>query len=146
MLMCFWHQIDGRKSNENADQQLSLYHWLRLLSVTDFDDILLSSVLKLTLHEPNYKEMEVLRLIRQTNSGLESAFFVLSSLARFVRVCIGYIVVNLQGSRVRQSTKSLLHCTNKTIYLVTLIVLAWDVSRGTSQCFLHIFICVIDQA
>ena len=62
--MYFWHQIDGRKSNENADQWLSLYHWLRLLSATDFDDTLLSSVLKFTLHEPNYKEKEVHRLIR----------------------------------------------------------------------------------
>ena len=41
----------------------SLDDWLRLLSVTDFDDILLSSVLKLTLHEPNYKEKEVHRHI-----------------------------------------------------------------------------------
>ena len=32
---------------------------LRLLSVTDFDEILLSSVLKLTLDEPNYKEKKV---------------------------------------------------------------------------------------
>ena len=34
------------------------------LSVTDFNDIPLSSVLKFTLHEPNYKEKEVHRLIR----------------------------------------------------------------------------------
>ena len=68
--MCFWHQIDGRKSNENVDQ----------LSVTDFDDIRLSSVLKLTLHEPNYKEKKVYRLIPWTNSGLGRAFFVLYAL------------------------------------------------------------------
>ena len=47
------------KKNENADQYLSLYHWLRLFSATDFDDILVWSMLKLTLYEPNYKEKEV---------------------------------------------------------------------------------------
>ena len=73
--MCFWHQIDRRKNNENADQYLSLYHGLRLLSATDFDDILVWSVLKLTLHEPNYKKKEVHWRIRLTNSGLRSAFF-----------------------------------------------------------------------
>ena len=57
--MCFWHQIDRRKNNENADQELSLYHWLRLLSETGFDDIFLLSVLKLTPYEPRYKQKVV---------------------------------------------------------------------------------------
>ena len=61
------------------------------LSVTDFDDILVWSVLKLTLHEPNYKKKEIYWPIRLTNSGLGSAFFVLSSFVRFVWVCIKYI-------------------------------------------------------
>ena len=39
ILMCFWHQIDRRQNNENADQYLSLYHWLRLFSAKDFDDM-----------------------------------------------------------------------------------------------------------
>ena len=59
IIMCFWHLIDRRQNNENADEYLSLYHWLRLFSATDFDDILVWSVLKLTLYEPNYKEKEV---------------------------------------------------------------------------------------
>ena len=40
MRVCFWHQIDRRQDNENADQYLSLHHWLRLFSATDFDNIL----------------------------------------------------------------------------------------------------------
>ena len=59
ILMCFWHQIDRRQNNENSDQYLSLNHWLRQFSATDFDDILVWSVLKLTLYGPNYKEKEV---------------------------------------------------------------------------------------
>ena len=62
---------------------------------------------------------------------------VFASKSVLIKVYYVHVII-LLGSRVRQSTKSLLHCTNKTIYLVTLIVLAWDVSRGTSQCFLHI--------
>ena len=82
-----WHQIDRRQNNENADQYLSFYHWLRLLCTTDFDDIFVRSVLKSTLSEPNYKEMEVHWPIRKTNSGLGKAlFFLLFYLARFVWV------------------------------------------------------------
>ena len=40
IMMCFWHQIDRRQSNENADQYLSLSQWLRLFRAKDFDDIL----------------------------------------------------------------------------------------------------------
>ena len=36
----FSHQIDRRQNDENDDQYLSLYHWLRFFSATDFDDIL----------------------------------------------------------------------------------------------------------
>ena len=43
--MCFWHQISRRQNNENADQYLSWYHWLRLFSAIDFDDILVWLVL-----------------------------------------------------------------------------------------------------
>ena len=27
---CFWHKIDRRQNNDNADKYLYLYHWLRL--------------------------------------------------------------------------------------------------------------------
>ena len=54
--MYFWHQIDRRKNNENADQELSLYHWLKLLSETDFDDNLCD---QLTPYEPRYKKKVV---------------------------------------------------------------------------------------
>ena len=54
-------------------------------------------------------------------------------------------MIILLGSRVRQSTKSLLHCTNKTIYLVTLIVLAWDVSMFLTH-FMELQGCGIIQA
>ena len=60
-------------------------------SATDFDDIIVWSVLKSTLHEPNYKKKEVHWPSCSTNSGLRSAFFVLSFLARFVWVCMKYI-------------------------------------------------------
>ena len=43
------------------------------------------------VHEPNCKEKEVHRPIRSTNSGLGSAVFVLSSLARFVWIYMKYI-------------------------------------------------------
>ena len=89
--MCFWHQIDRRENNKNADQYLSLYYWLRLFSATDFDDKFVWSVLKLTLYEPNYKEKEVHWPIRKTNSELGSEFFALSSLARFGWVCMKYV-------------------------------------------------------
>ena len=89
--MCFWHQIDRRENNKNADQYLSLYYWLRLFSATDFDDKFVWSVLKLTLYEPNYKEKEVHWPIRKTNSGIGSEYFALSSLARFGWVCMKYI-------------------------------------------------------
>ena len=32
--------MDRRQNNGNADQYLYLYHWLRLLSATDFEQIL----------------------------------------------------------------------------------------------------------
>ena len=32
--------MDRRQNNGNADQYLYLYHWLRLLSATDFEEIL----------------------------------------------------------------------------------------------------------
>ena len=89
--MCFWHQIDRRENNENVDQYLSLCYGLRLFSATDFDDIFVWSVLKLTLYEPNYKEKEVHWPIRKTNSGIGSEYFALYSLARFGWVCMKYI-------------------------------------------------------
>ena len=51
--LMFKEELEILTSNQNFNSIL-----------TDFDDILLSSVLKLTLHEPNYKEKEVHRLIR----------------------------------------------------------------------------------
>ena len=44
------------------------------------------------VHEPNCKEKEVHRPIRSTNSGLGSAVFVLSSLARFFFVSFFFFV------------------------------------------------------
>ena len=64
---------------------------LRLFSATDFDDIFVWSVLKLTLYEPNYKEKEVHWPIRKTNSGIGSEYFALYSFARFGWVCMKYI-------------------------------------------------------
>ena len=58
------------------------------------------SVLKLTPYEPRYKKKVVHWPIRLTNSGLGSAFFVLSSLARFVWVCIKYIYMRYWGNFV----------------------------------------------
>ena len=46
----------------------------------------------------NYKKKEVHWPIRLTNSGLGSAYFVLSSLARFVWVCMKYIPVRFWPS------------------------------------------------
>ena len=60
-------------------------------TATDFDDIIVWLVLKSTLHEPHYKKKEVHWPSCSTNSGLRSAFFVLSFLARFVWVCMKYI-------------------------------------------------------
>ena len=105
--MCFWHQIDRRENNKNADQYLSLYYWLRLFSATDFDDKFVWSVLKLTLYEPNYKEKEVHWPIRKTNSELGSEFFALSSLARFGWVCMKYVHFFFRG-----------HGKNPAIWLV----------------------------
>ena len=83
--MCYWHQIDRR-------QNISLYHWLRLFSATDFDDIFVWSVQKLTLYEPNYKERKSTDpYVRQIPGSEVQWFFVLSSLARFVWVCMKYI-------------------------------------------------------
>ena len=71
---------------------LFLYHSLRLFSATDFDDILVWSVLKLTLYEPNYKERKSTDLfVRQIPGSEAQWFFVLSSLARCVWVCMKYI-------------------------------------------------------
>ena len=55
-----------------------------------FDDILVWSVLKLTLDEPNHKERKSIDLYGRQISGSELQF-VPSSLARFVWVCMKYI-------------------------------------------------------
>ena len=59
---------------------LFLYHSLRLFSATDFDDILVWSVLKSTD-----------LLVRQISGFWSAMIFVLSSLAGFVWVCMKYI-------------------------------------------------------
>ena len=71
--MCFWHQINRRQNNENADQYLSWYQWLRLFSAIDFDDILVWLVLN-TLWTKLHGKGSPPTNKKKKNSGLASAF------------------------------------------------------------------------
>ena len=89
ILMCFWHQIDRRQNNENADQCLSLYHWLRLFCATDFDDLLVWSVLTNTLWAKSQGKGSPLNYTLDKFRARKSILWT-ALLARFVWVCLKY--------------------------------------------------------